>query len=489
MTVGAGSTGERAARSGRPFSLGSAGAAGLPALVAVAALAALALAGTRAIGADTASARAAAATSDDSRRLDASAAAPDAKRPDAPTASSDPGPAAASGSSAPVVALGRPGDTWLRTIDCADGKAVASAHVGQALSAPLLLDPQRRRAYAATVDGTISVLALPGLEPLERVAPGFVATALAIGPGEDGFLLAGGRGKAPLAALAPDSLATIHRYGQAEGRSVATIVSSRERRRFLVGFSDAAEAWEIAWNRDAPPVLLGYVHDYRNREAVPLPGRLTPRPFELPSPTREFVAGAATQEVLRIDTDRRAGVVNLEVRREIERFAPGLMASAALVAPWRADRSRGWLLAPQGGERVDLVESGAWEPGRLASLPGEVIALAPTGATASESVLAAHRSSGPGAAARRGSSSDLPAHHGSGPGLPGHRDSESGRAAVWVTRIALPDGRLEPLWTSDSAIAEPVRFARAADGCTALLDAHGRWLAAFPASPVSPRGR
>ena len=353
-----------------------------------------------------------------------------------------------------TIAASPVGAVGVRLLDCVDGSPLGGAELPSPLSAPLVVDAARGRAYAASADGTLTVHALPDLDVLARRRLGFTATALAVGPGSDGFLMAGGRGESALAALSPETLEPIHRYTMPGGRSVSALLAVPERRRFVVAFEDVPEAWEIAWNRDAPPVLLGYVHDYRNDEAVPLPGRITPRPFKLASPTRALVAGPDPWEPMRIDAAGRAGVLNLDVRREIERLPEALSIDAARTAPWRAGTPRGWMVAAEGADTLEVVESGRWSPRRIARLPGEALALTSEGGSPGATVLAAHR------------------------------DGDG----IAVTRIAVAREVGETLWRGPAPASWPVRFAAGSRGCVALLDAEGRWLAGFP-TPVSPPAR
>jgi hypothetical protein len=107
------------------------------------------------------------------------------------------------------------------------------------------------------------------------------------------------------------------------------------------GFAAHDELWEIAWNRDAPPVLRGLVHDYRSGEAVPLPGRFTERTFKVPRATRDLAAGGMPFEVLQVDREGGVGIVNLDIRRRTE---PVPMVAVRLIAAWRGTQDRGWLV-------------------------------------------------------------------------------------------------------------------------------------------------
>jgi len=263
--------------------------------------------------------------------------------------------------SAAWVASAAPGSQRIALFDCASGDARAAARLQQPLAAPLAYDPRTASLYAATADAELLRYALPGLELRARVPLGFVARTLAVGTGPDALLLAGGDGQRALSAHDPESLAPLERYTLAPASGVAAILDVAGRGRFVVGFADAGQLWEIAYARDAPPVLRGLVHDYRMGEAVPLPGRLTPRPFRVDSATRSLLAGPSSFEVLRIDTAGAVGVVNLDVRREIERPRLGAAADPLPAASWRSENARGWLVAASDGS-TQVLAAPDWRP-------------------------------------------------------------------------------------------------------------------------------
>lgn len=257
-----------------------------------------------------------------------------------------PSPAAhAAAAGEALVVSGPAGARRIALLDCDSGLMRAQTALSATLSAPVAADFESGAVYAATAGGELLRYSLPQMHLQARATIGFAASALAVGSGPDAIVLAGGRAPQPLSAHDPRTLAPLQRYPAGEGAArVSAILDLPGRQRLVVAFADLPELWEIAYARDAPPVLRGLVHDYRMNEAVPLPGRLTARPFRVANGTRTLLAGPTDFEVLRIDADGAAGVVNLDVRREIERPALPAVDPRGTVA-WRADGARGWLIA------------------------------------------------------------------------------------------------------------------------------------------------
>lgn len=395
-----------------------------------------------------------------------------------------------------VVAFGHRGDITVELRDCASGAVNRVATLPAPLSVRPVFDVGRSTVLVATTDGALHSLDGTTLGPVAREEPGFTVTALATAPGDAGFALAGGRGEPPMSARSPVALEEIHRYRRPDSESlpsaagagtpverktgaarasstpersgsddalpqssaeVSAILPIVERQRFVVAFTNQPLIWEIAWNPDAPPVLLGLVHDYRMGEAVPLPGRLTARPFKVAEGTRHLIAGASSFEVLRIDARGRVGVIDLNVRREIERLPQGPQTvtgresiDAKRIAAWRSGSSRGWIFARPGASAIELFEAGRWKVSILTAAPGEVLAMTADAGTGKAWV--AHR-----------------------------RDSR-----IEVSRLS--GDTLSPLWTAEKAPEEPVEL-QAHPGCTVLVDRQGRWVTGFltgdEAGPVS----
>ena len=127
-----------------------------------------------------------------------------------------------------------------------------------------------------------------------------------------------------LAAIDARSGALVKRIAVADrrGRSsrVARVLDAPPRRSFVVLLADLPETWELTYDPDAAPVFDGLVHDYRMGEGLasrgPLPVRRVmldvPLADGLFSPDHAFFIGRAGAGELH--------VVNLDVRRVIERL-------------------------------------------------------------------------------------------------------------------------------------------------------------------------
>lgn len=338
-----------------------------------------------------------------------------------------------------LLALGSAGATRVTLLDCASGRALAEAAVPAGLAAPPVVTGHGGAVYASTRARELLRFGVPGLDQQARASLEFEADALAAAAGADALVLAGGRGAGALSAHDPATLALVQRYLQPEPFAVSAIRDLPARRRFAVAFADLDEVWEIAYDRDAPPVLQGLVHDYRSGEAVPLPGRLTPRPFRVPNATRTLLDGPVAYELARIDATGALGIVHLDVRREIERPALSAAPQPVRAAAWRDGARRGWLFSAPGAADAERLESGTWKVTGRVVAPGEILAMA----TGAGRVLAAYAVAG----------------------------------GVAVAAADVPDGRFgEPLARLRAA-SMPLRFVAGTGGCLALVDRDDRWLA------------
>ena len=349
----------------------------------------------------------------------------------------------ASAISGTLLALGAAGATRVTLLDCANGRSLAEAAVPAGLAARPVLASSGGAIYASTRTRELVRLGVPGLREQARATLEFEADVLAAADGADALVLAGGRGPGALSAHDPATLTAVRRYLLPEPFTVSVIHDLPERRRFAVAFADLDEVWEIAYDRDAPPVLQGLVHDYRSNEAVPLPGRLTPRRFKVPLPTRALFDGPVPYELARIDALGALGIVHLDVRREIERPALSTAPHPDRIVAWHSGPRRGWLLAAPGTADAERLESATWKVTGRVVAPGEILAMAASAGR----VLAAYAVAD----------------------------------GVAVAVVDVPGGRFgEPL-TRLRAPSLPLRFVAGTGGCLALVDRDDRWLAGFVA--------
>jgi hypothetical protein len=340
-----------------------------------------------------------------------------------------------------LLALGSAGATRVALLDCASGRALAEAAVPAGLAAPPVVAGDGSAVYVSTRARELLRFGVPGLAEQARATLEFEADVVAAAAGADALVLAGGRGPGALSAHDPATLAPVQRYRLPEPFAVSAIRDLPARHRFAVAFADLDEVWEIAYDRDAPPVLQGLVHDYRSNEAVPLPGRLTPRRFKVASATRALLDGPVPYELARADAAGALGIVHLDVRREIERPALAAAPQPGRVAAWHDGARRGWLLTAPGAADAERLESGTWKVTGRVVAPGEILAMAASAGR----VLAAYAAAG----------------------------------GVAVAAADVPGGRFgEPLARLRAA-SLPLRFVAGTGGCLALVDRDDRWLAGF----------
>ena len=356
--------------------------------------------------------------------------------------------------------IARTGSADVSVLECSSGRTLASHRFDSPLSALVSVAADGRSAFAATGDRALWRLELPALRPSARATLPAAATVVAGASGPDAIVLAGSSGLEPLSAHAAVTLETLQRYRLEAPASVSALLDLPQRRRIAVGFGDLAQVWEIAYDRDAPPVLKGLIHDYGSREWVPLPGRLTARPFEVPSPTRWLAPGGAAFEIARGDSSGRFGVVNLDVRREIERPALG-GDGPPRVAAWKAAAGRGWVAADRSAGGLAVLHAPSWRIVEGPALAAPVVAVATLRGNASDVVVALHAAPG---------------------GWAMSAVDPVARTRREVGRIAAEPG------------ASPVLAASADRRCAAVLDEAGRWFAAwipaeerFATAPVAGR--
>jgi hypothetical protein len=92
-----------------------------------------------------------------------------------------------------------------------------------------------------------------------------------------------------------------------------------QRRSFVIAFDTLPELWELSVDPNAPPIHDGLVHDYRMGEAIDAPGFLGVRRTRLDAPVRSLDTDARGAAYVTAQTADARLVVNLDVRRVIER--------------------------------------------------------------------------------------------------------------------------------------------------------------------------
>lgn len=108
-----------------------------------------------------------------------------------------------------------------------------------------------------------------------------------------------------------------------DASAVSAVRWLQRRRSFIIAFDTLPELWELSVDPNAPPIHDGLVHDYRMGEAIAAPGFLGVRRTRLDAPARSLDADARGEAYLVVDAGTERLIVNLDVRRVIERLPQG----------------------------------------------------------------------------------------------------------------------------------------------------------------------
>jgi len=195
-----------------------------------------------------------------------------------------------------------------------------------------MFTPDGRHAFLALRDGSIARHDLAAGAQTARVQAGADPRGLALSA--DGQCLLAAHGAA--LTLFDCDLQPVRRYAAAalDGKvrsRVAAVFHAAARRSFVVAFDTLPELWEISYDRAAPPIFDGLVHDYRMGEAIARGGFLGARRTPLEEPFTALALDASHRHVLGADPGGTLAVVNLDVRRRIARL-PVAAPSSALLA-------------------------------------------------------------------------------------------------------------------------------------------------------------
>jgi DNA-binding beta-propeller fold protein YncE len=189
--------------------------------------------------------------------------------------------------------------------------------------------PDGRYVFFASRDGWIAKYDLWNLATVAEVRAGLNTRNIAVS--SDGkWVIAGNYLPHTLAVFDARDLALVKLVDVADrkGKSsrVSAVYDAAPRRSFIVALKDIAEVWELPYDPKAPPVYEGYVHDYRQGEAIAQQGPFPVRRIALDDVLDDFFFDAGYDHVIGASREAGSGqVVNLNVRRKIATVAlPGL---------------------------------------------------------------------------------------------------------------------------------------------------------------------
>jgi DNA-binding beta-propeller fold protein YncE/cytochrome c553 len=189
--------------------------------------------------------------------------------------------------------------------------------------------PDGRYVYFASRDGWISKYDLWNLAMVVEVRAGLNTRNAAVS-GDGRYVLVGNYLPHTLVVLDAADLAPVKVIDvrDKKGRSsrVSAVYDATPRKSFVVALKDLPEMWEISYDDNAEPIYEGYVHDYKMREGMAVPGTLNLRRTMLDEVLDDFFFSPDCAYVIGASREGGAGqVVNLDVRRRIATVPlPGL---------------------------------------------------------------------------------------------------------------------------------------------------------------------
>jgi len=236
--------------------------------------------------------------------------------------------------------------------------------------------PGGRSVFLGLRDGRITRHELPDGRATATVDTGGELAGFALSA--DGrWLLAALAGTAGL-ALYDGDLRPVRRYPAAslDGRTspVAAVFDAGARRSFVVAFDDLRELWEISYDRTAPPIFDGLVHDYRMGEAIASAGFLGVRRTPLETPFTALALDPSQRHVLGVAPATSAlEVINLDVRRRIAKLAADVRSAAGLAG--FAAQGRPMLAVAGADAALRIVDAAPWRVVGALPLPAPAVVL------------------------------------------------------------------------------------------------------------------
>jgi len=156
---------------------------------------------------------------------------------------------------------------------------------------------------------------------------------------------------------------------------VTRIVDAPPRKSFVVLLADIAEAWELSYDPKAEPVYDGLVHDYRMGEGIADRGPFAVRRVALDAP---LVDGLFSEDHRYLVARAGAGivhVVNLDVRRVIERLRVDGDPAPSRGVSWKANGVPRFAFPDARGTRVFLLTADGWRWDYAIELPAPTVRL------------------------------------------------------------------------------------------------------------------
>lgn len=189
--------------------------------------------------------------------------------------------------------------------------------------------PDGRFVYFASRDGWISKYDIWNLKYVAEVRAGINTRNLAVS-GDGRYVAVGNYLPHSIVILDATDLALLKiievKGDQGRTSRVSAVYDAAPRKSFIAALKDIPEVWQISYDKDAPPVYEGLVHDYQYGEGIPVPGPFPPRRIRLDDYLDDFGFDQAYDHIIGSSRDGGKGqVIHLDVRRRIATLdLPGL---------------------------------------------------------------------------------------------------------------------------------------------------------------------
>ncbi len=234
--------------------------------------------------------------------------------------------------------------------------------------------PDGRYVFFASRDGWISKYDLWNLKMVAEVRAG-INTRNAAVSGDGQYVAVANYLPHTLVILDADlNPVKILEVREEEGKRssrVSAVYDAAPRKSFVAALKDVKEVWEVSYDRTAPDIPAGYIHDYRYREGAFVPGFLNPRRSIVDDFLDDFFFTQDYKEVMGASQGAGKGqVVNLDVRRSIATLdLPGMPhLGSGITWDWQGRRV---MATPNLKEGViSVIDMKTWKTVRQIPTPG-----------------------------------------------------------------------------------------------------------------------
>lgn len=230
--------------------------------------------------------------------------------------------------------------------------------------------PDGRYVYFASRDGWISKFDIWNLKLVAEVRAG-INTRNAAVSADGRYVMVANYLPGNLVLLDADlQLVKIIPAQSLDGKEqsrVSAVYDAAPRKSFVAAMKDMPEVWEISYDEQAAPIFDGYVHDYKMKEGIALPGFLNPRRTRLDTVLDDFFFDQTYRNVMGSSREGQGQVVNLDVRRKIGDLDLSGMPHLGSGITWHRDGRTVMASTNLRENAITVIDMSDWK--KIASIP------------------------------------------------------------------------------------------------------------------------